>query len=185
MLWQIWESCKHNKKPPECESKLNEPTHGIWGPVIWDGRALTDLGSGVGQRRTPFWSNMAYLTGLGWGRVQSTAWAALTMTALWQVYLRWSCLMYAHHLLALCSPWTLSHPPSLPLLYRPISPCFISFTFPSLSSPPATMSVLFFTFQSLFASLSTPISLPMTLTAAYYLQSISQQSFSLFFNYYH
>lgn len=107
----------------------NRSTHVIWGPVIWDGRVLTDLGSGAGQRKTPFWSNMAYLTGLGSGRVQSTAGAALTMTALWQVYLRWSCLMYAHPLFSLhCFPHYLfpirhiDH--SFPI---PVSLCFICF----------------------------------------------------------
>lgn len=72
---------------------------------------------------------MACLTGLGSGRVQSTAGAALTMTALWQVYLRWSCLMYAHPLLL--SP-VLSHPPSLSF----IMPSFpVSFLSPPCHSP--------------------------------------------------
>ncbi len=62
--------------------------HAIWGRVIWNGRALTDLGSGVGQRRAPLWSNMAYLTGLGSGRVQSTAALHINLACRGQCWLK-------------------------------------------------------------------------------------------------
>lgn len=113
-----------------------------------DGRGLTVLGSGVGQRRSPLWSNMAYLTGLGSGRVQSTAGAALTMTALWQVYLRWSCLMYARPLffLPLFSPLSPPCPPSPPLYschHFPRSVCFhLPITLPSRSCALCSLSLL-------------------------------------------
>lgn len=107
---------------------------------------LTDLGSGVGQRRSPLWSNMAYLTGLGSGRVQSTAGVALTMTALWQVYLRWSCLMYAR------PPFSpLSLPPSAvsTTLFPSHFPCFICFHFSITALP--SYSCAFCSFSLLLA----------------------------------
>lgn len=95
MLRHIWESSQRLSSRVWIDTGT-VPQHMRY-EALWseDGRGLTDLGSGVGQRKTPFWSNMAYLTGLGSGGVQSTAGAPLTMTALWQVHLRWSCLMFA------------------------------------------------------------------------------------------
>lgn len=48
-----------------------------------------------GREKPLVWYNVAHLTGLGSGRVQCAAGAALTMTAPWQVYLRRGCLMFA------------------------------------------------------------------------------------------
>lgn len=131
----------------------------IWSPVIWDGRVVTHLGTGVGQRRTPFWSNTAYLTGLGSGRVQCTAGAALTMTAPWQVYSRRVCLMCARPqfiLYTVFPPFSISHAPSLPRHSLPINfhPSITPPAFSFLLSLPALNILIFSPF--------TPVSLPMS-----------------------
>ena len=127
---------------------------------------LTDLGSGVGQGRSPLWSNMAHLTGLGSGRVQSTAGAALTMTALWQVDLRWGCLMCARPTFCLSAVFPIR---SFPIRRR----CH--------SIP---VSLVLFAFFSLLLQLLFPFSLsllsaaPLS-TAAHYLLSSHTFTFNL------
>lgn len=108
----MWYSCEPKAVQPlsPCDRRYCDQS---------TGEVLTDLGSGVGHRKTPFWSDMAYLTGLGSGGVQSTAGAPLTMTAIWQVCLRWTCLMFAPPLFFFflaVSPLCLSQSP-LPSLY--------------------------------------------------------------------
>lgn len=114
---------------------------------------------------------MAYLTGLGSGRVQSTAGAALTMTAPWQVYLRWSCLMCAHPLLLF--------PP-----FAPIHHLHHSFIIPSspglflspLCHSPLPWLLRLLPFSHLIISLSALLSVGLTET--YYLLSVCSQAFA-------
>lgn len=109
--------------------------------------------------------------GLGSGRVQSTAGAALTMTALWQVYLRWSCLMCAHPLL-LAPPFSPIHH----LYYSYIIPSFpVLFLSPPCHSPLPWLLCLL-PFSLLIISLSVLLSLG--LTATYYLLSVCSQAFA-------
>lgn len=178
-VWQIWEDQVNTTNSIKSVNQLSHSLSNqvIWGPVIRDGRALTDLGSGVGQRITLFWSNMAYLTGLGSGRVQCTAGAVLTMTAPWQVYLRWVCLMYTRPLFILVLfPHYLF--PIRRLFHFILVPFPWFYLLPPFYHSPSSSSLFSLTeLNVLISSLFTPITLPMTVTTTHYLPTICSQDF--------